>query len=101
MALDYEFQDNSGFSISRTSTTTGAGIEVDRVDGSPNSSEGAVPSNTDVPRGHTRPIPNSNATAEPFVLSTSEANHYFSGNTGLQGRQTQTFNATSSDALAG
>ena len=98
MALDYEFQTESGTPIPRTSTAPGAGIEVDRANDSLNSPEGAVSSNTNVQRGHTRPIPNSNATAEPFVLSTSEANHYFSGITGPQGRQTQQFNNTSSDA---
>jgi len=97
-ALDYEFQNESDGSIPRTNTDPGAGIEVDRGNGSPNSPEGAVPSSTNILRGYTKPIPNSNATAEPFVLSTSEANHYFSGNTGPQGRQTQRFDATSTYA---
>ena len=98
-ALDYAFQDESGTPIPRTSTAPGAGIEVDRGNDSLNSPAGAVSSNTNELRGRTRPIPNSNAYAEPFILSTSEANHYFSGNTGPQGRQTQMFNNTSSNAF--
>ena len=97
-ALDYVFQDESGAPIPRTSTATGAGIEVNRGNGSANSQAGAVPNNTNVLHGRTRPIPNSNATAEPFILSTSEANHYFSGSFGPQGRQTQQFNSTSTGA---
>ena len=92
MALDYEFQDESGFSIPRTNTAPGTGIEIDRGNGTENSPEGFVRWNTDVLRGRTRPISNSNYTAEPFILSTSEANHYFNGRTGSQGSQARPFN---------
>jgi len=85
-ALDYEFQDESGFSIPRTSTAPGAGIE---------STQNVLAWDTNVLRGHTRPIPNSNSTAEPFILSTSEVNHHFTGYTGSQGSQAHPFNDTS------
>jgi len=86
-AVDYEFQNASGDSIPRTSTDVGAGIEVNRVDGSGNSAAGAVFVSANVPRGRTRANPGSNLAVEPFILSTSEVNHYFSGATGPQGRQ--------------
>ena len=78
MALDYEFQDAEGNSISRHSTATGVGIEVNREQGSnsPN-----VSANANLRRALTRPVPNSNATAQPFLLSTSEANQHFGNNT--------------------
>jgi len=98
MALNYEFQDESGGSIPRMNTTPGTGIEVNRGHGTENSPAGAVHWDTDVLRGHTRPVPNSNFAAEPFILSTSEVSHYFNASTGSQGRQTQQFNATSTDA---
>jgi len=79
MALDYEFQTNDGDSILRTSSLPGVGIELDRGNNSLNSTDLAVPANANLQRGLTRPLANSNNTAEPFVLSTSEANHYFSG----------------------
>ena len=97
-ALNYEFQNESGGAIPRTSSATGAGIEVDRVAGSSNNPNFVVPNNTNVQRGHTRPLAPGVGTPEPFILSTSEANYYFNGNTGPQGRQTQQFNATSSNA---
>jgi len=93
-ALNYEFQDDFGASIPRTSTTPDAGIEVERS----NDIIGVVPVNTNIPRGHTRPIANSNVEAEPFILSASEANHYFSGSTGAHGRRTQKFNDASNHA---
>jgi len=45
-ALDYEFQNASSASIPRTSTDAGAGIEVDRGNGTANSPEDAVSNNT-------------------------------------------------------
>ena len=97
-ALSYEFQSESGVSIPRTSSATGAGIEVDRVAGSSNNVNFVVPNHTNVQRGHTRPLAPGVGTPEPFILSTSEANHYFSGNDGSQGRQTGLFNDFFTDA---
>jgi len=100
-ALNYEFQNESGDSIPRMNPNTGAGIEVDRIYGTGNSLAGSVHWDTDVLRGHTRPVPNSNSVAEPFILSVSEVNHYFSGQRfapGPMGRRAQKFNAMSTDA---
>ena len=91
-AVDYEFQNASGGSIPRTSTNVGAGIEVNRVVDSGNGVAGAVSVDANVPRGRTRANPGSNLAPEPFILSTSEANHYFSGATGPQGRQARRVN---------
>ena len=74
MALDYEFQDASGNSIPRTTLAIGAGVEVDRPLGAITP---YVPIENNLLRAITRPVANSNATAEPFILSVSEVNRYF------------------------
>ena len=112
MALDYEFQDENGNPIPRTSEEAGAGIEVDRGNGiaNPNLEEmlnledleeifemleggngtaNSVPANTNVLRGRTRPLPQGTGTPEPFILSVSEANEYFDNNVDGQGRRAQ------------
>ena len=86
--LDYEFQDQDGNEIARTSTEIGVGIEVDREEGSANSPLNAVPISTNVLRGYTRPLEKGVGTPEVFILSTSEANGYFDANTGANGRAT-------------
>ena len=79
MVFDYEFQNATGGSIPRTSTALGAGIEVDRPNGSNNHS-GHVPTTTNVLRGRTRLIPETEGNGMAFILSTSEANEYFTDN---------------------
>lgn len=95
LALDYEYQDATGASIVRTSEAAGVGIEVDRANGTLNSSTNAVSVSINVPRGHTRPLGQGSGTPEPFILSISEANEYF---TNMADRQTQVVN-TSTNAF--
>ena len=92
-ALDYEFENGP-----RDPVVVGRGIENDRLPGSNNNeavgsnNNGAVPSNTNLDRALTRPLAYGRGVPEPFVLSTSEANRFFTGSTGADGRQTQVAN---------
>ena len=74
--LDYEFQDAEGNSILRNSTAVGAGIEVNRANGSTNNTA-SVPVTTNITRAHTRPVADSRGNGMAFILSTSEINEYF------------------------
>ena len=87
-ALDYEFQDAAGNAIPRTSTVAGAGIEVDRGNGSANRAC-QTPNNSNFERGITRPLAEGVGIPEPFILSISEANRYFTGNIGRVTRRSR------------
>jgi len=84
--LNYQFVDDGG-QIITDRNTPGAGIENNSSNTEHIILSATERNSSTVPRALSRPAPS--GPGEPFVLSASEANVHFTGQTGVHGRQAQ------------